>query len=80
MGQIQAVRRGVAIGCRRKCLRKTGFDRGAVDELPAIAGMAYGAKILADRGLPDGVSQLLQLSNCQSLSGLAVSATEVPGA
>ena len=30
------------------------WGRGAVDELPAIAGMAYGAKILADRGVPDG--------------------------
>jgi putative selenium metabolism hydrolase len=38
------------------------WGRGAVDELPAIAGMAYGAKILADRGLPDGVSLYLTAS------------------
>jgi putative selenium metabolism hydrolase len=38
------------------------WGRGAVDELPAIAGMAYGAKILADRGLPDGVSVYLTAS------------------
>ena len=38
------------------------WGRGAVDELPAIAGMAYGAKILKDRGLPDGVSLYLTAS------------------
>ncbi len=38
------------------------WGRGAVDELPAIAGMAYGAKILADRGLPSGVSLYLTAS------------------
>ena len=38
------------------------WGRGAVDELPAIAGMAYGAKILADRGLPDGVCLYLTAS------------------
>lgn len=38
------------------------WGRGAVDELPAIAAMAYGAKILADRGLPDGVSVYLTAS------------------
>jgi putative selenium metabolism hydrolase len=38
------------------------WGRGAVDELPAIAGMAYGAKILADRGVPDGVSLYLTAS------------------
>jgi putative selenium metabolism hydrolase len=38
------------------------WGRGAVDELPAIAGMAYGAKILAERGLPDGVSLYLTAS------------------
>ncbi|MFQ5747450.1 MAG: YgeY family selenium metabolism-linked hydrolase [Gemmatimonadota bacterium] len=32
------------------------WGRGAVDELPAIACMAYGAKILRDRGLPPGVT------------------------
>jgi putative selenium metabolism hydrolase len=38
------------------------WGRGAVDELPAIAGMAYGAKILADRGVPEGVSLYLTAS------------------
>jgi putative selenium metabolism hydrolase len=38
------------------------WGRGAVDELPAIAGMAYGAKMLADRGVPDGVSLYLTAS------------------
>lgn len=38
------------------------WGRGAVDELPAIAGMAYGAKILADRGLPENVSLYLSAS------------------
>ena len=34
------------------------WGRGAVDELPAIAAMAYGARILADRGWPDDVTAL----------------------
>ena len=38
------------------------WGRGAVDELPAIAAMAYGAKILADRGLPEGVTLYLTAS------------------
>ncbi len=38
------------------------WGRGAVDELPAIAGMAYGAKMLADRGVPEGVSVYLTAS------------------
>jgi putative selenium metabolism hydrolase len=38
------------------------WGRGAVDELPAIAGMAYGARILADRGVPDGVTLYLTAS------------------
>jgi putative selenium metabolism hydrolase len=38
------------------------WGRGAVDELPAIAGMAYGAKILTERGVPDGVSLYLTAS------------------
>jgi putative selenium metabolism hydrolase len=38
------------------------WGRGAVDELPAIAAMAYGARILADRGLPPGVSLYLTAS------------------
>ena len=38
------------------------WGRGAVDELPAIAAMAYGAKILADRGVPDGVTIYLTAS------------------
>ncbi len=32
------------------------WGRGAVDELPAIACMAYGAKMLAARGIPDDVT------------------------
>ncbi len=38
------------------------WGRGAVDELPAIAAMAYGAKILKDRGVPDGISLYLSAS------------------
>jgi len=38
------------------------WGRGAVDELPAIAAMAYGAKILTDRGLPEGVTLYLTAS------------------
>jgi putative selenium metabolism hydrolase len=38
------------------------WGRGAVDELPAIAAMAYGARILKDRGVPDGVSVYLTAS------------------
>ena len=38
------------------------WGRGAVDELPAIAGMAYGAKILKDRGVPEGISLYLTAS------------------
>ena len=38
------------------------WGRGAVDELPAIAAMAYGAKMLKDRGIPDGVSLYLTAS------------------
>jgi putative selenium metabolism hydrolase len=38
------------------------WGRGAVDELPAIACMAYGAKILAERGLPSGLSLYLSAS------------------
>ncbi len=38
------------------------WGRGAVDELPAVAGMAYGAKILAERGVPEGVSVYLTAS------------------
>lgn len=38
------------------------WGRGAVDELPAIAAMAYGAKMLADRGVPDGVTVYLSAS------------------
>ena len=36
--------------------------RGAVDELPAIACMAYGAKLLQERGLPAGVQIVLVAS------------------
>jgi len=38
------------------------WGRGAVDELPAIAGMAYGARILADRGWPEAVTLYLSAS------------------
>ncbi|MGD8441755.1 MAG: YgeY family selenium metabolism-linked hydrolase [Holophagae bacterium] len=38
------------------------WGRGAVDELPAIAAMAYGARILADRGWPDAVTLYLSAS------------------
>ena len=38
------------------------WGRGAVDELPAIACMAYGAKILRERGVPDGVTLYLTAS------------------
>ncbi len=35
------------------------WGRGAVDELPAVACMAYAAKMLMERGLPDGVTLYL---------------------
>ncbi|MFH1177144.1 MAG: YgeY family selenium metabolism-linked hydrolase [Acidobacteriota bacterium] len=35
------------------------FGRGAVDELPAIACMAYGARLLQERGVPPGVTLYL---------------------
>jgi putative selenium metabolism hydrolase len=38
------------------------YGRGAVDELPAIACMAYGAKLLEERGLPAGVQLVLVAS------------------
>jgi putative selenium metabolism hydrolase len=38
------------------------WGRGAVDELPAIACMAYGAKILRERGFPAGVTLYLTAS------------------
>jgi putative selenium metabolism hydrolase len=38
------------------------WGRGAVDELPAIAAMAYGARMLKDRGVPDGISIYLTAS------------------
>jgi putative selenium metabolism hydrolase len=38
------------------------WGRGAVDELPAIACMAYGAKILGERSVPDGVTLYLTAS------------------
>ncbi|MEM7587531.1 MAG: YgeY family selenium metabolism-linked hydrolase [Acidobacteriota bacterium] len=38
------------------------WGRGAVDELPAVACMAYGAKMLAERGLPDDVTLYLTAS------------------
>jgi len=38
------------------------WGRGAVDELPAIAAMAYGARILKERGVPEDVSVYLSAS------------------
>ncbi len=38
------------------------WGRGAVDELPAIAAMAYGVKALKDRGWPEGVTVYLSAS------------------
>lgn len=38
------------------------YGRGAVDELPAIAGMAYGMKLLAEAGVPEEVSVVLVAS------------------
>lgn len=38
------------------------WGRGAVDELPAVACMAYGAKLLQDRGLPGDVTLYLSAS------------------
>ena len=38
------------------------YGRGAVDELPAIACMAYGLRLLLDRGLPEGVTVVLVAS------------------
>ena len=38
------------------------YGRGAVDELPAIACMAYGARLLAERGVPPGVKVVLVAS------------------
>jgi putative selenium metabolism hydrolase len=38
------------------------WGRGAVDELPAIVAMAYGARALIERGLPEGVRLYLSAS------------------
>jgi putative selenium metabolism hydrolase len=38
------------------------FGRGAVDELPAVACMPYGMRLLAERGWPDGVTVVLVAS------------------
>ncbi len=38
------------------------WGRGAVDELPAIAAMAYGARIARDQGFPDDVTLYLTAS------------------
>jgi len=38
------------------------WGRGAVDELPAIAGMAHGAAMLRERGFPEGVTLYLTAS------------------
>lgn len=37
------------------------FGRGAVDELPAVACMAYGLKMLMDRGVPDEAENRLHV-------------------
>jgi putative selenium metabolism hydrolase len=38
------------------------YGRGAVDELPAVACMAYAARMLKERGVPDGVTLYLSAS------------------
>jgi putative selenium metabolism hydrolase len=38
------------------------WGRGAVDELPAVVGMAYGARLLRERGVPEGVTVHLSAS------------------
>jgi putative selenium metabolism hydrolase len=38
------------------------WGRGAADELPSVACMAYGAKLLAERGFPENVSLYLSAS------------------
>lgn len=38
------------------------WGRGAVDELPAVACMAYGLKLLHERGIPEGVTIYLTAS------------------
>lgn len=38
------------------------WGRGAVDELPAIAAMAYGARVLMDRGWPEEITLYLSAS------------------
>lgn len=38
------------------------YGRGAVDELPAVACMAYAAKMLKERGVPEGVTLYLSAS------------------
>lgn len=38
------------------------YGRGAVDELPAVACMAYAAKLLKERGVPDAVTVYLLAS------------------
>ncbi len=45
-----------------KVVNRKVYGRGAVDELPSIACMAYGARMLADRGLPDDVTLYLTAS------------------
>lgn len=56
------------------------WGRGAVDELPAIAGMAYGAKILRERGVPEGISLYLTATameeDCDGLCLLHLIETE----
>ena len=56
------------------------YGRGAVDELPAIATMAYGMKLLAERGLPAGVQVVLCASvleeDCDGLPMMHLIETE----
>ena len=48
------------------------WGRGAVDELPGVVCMAYGAKVLMDRGVPDNLSLYLTASVMEEPSeGLA---------
>ena len=50
------------------------WGRGAVDELPGVACMAYGAKVLQDRGLPEDLTLYLTASvmeeHCEGLAHL----------
>ena len=43
------------------------WGRGAVDELPGVVCMAYGAKLLMERGVPDGLTLYLTASVMEEL-------------